>query len=263
MLVIFACAGLALSFEAKAKGANIHTFGDSLWWAVVTVTTVGYGDKYPATAGAKGVAVVLMAHEIARDGGRHLSRSPTCSPEECRVPLIGREIYSFSGRRTAPYRRDRGGYRPWLNGTSGTVPLIEVSHRASSPSQTAAGEWFMIARSASHLFKPPPDLNPQRFGHGTVTDPTKGIGFGVKAIEVLENSRLPVVPANEPVPAMASSVICSGIVGSSLTLNEPDALPLREPRTVERVKDPAKSVGGELIQPSTTSVTLPTFGEPR
>ncbi len=49
-----------LSFEANAKGSNIHNFGDALWWAIVTVTTVGYGDKYPVTAGGRGVATVLM-----------------------------------------------------------------------------------------------------------------------------------------------------------------------------------------------------------
>lgn len=60
MAIVFACSGLALSFEAHAKGSNIHDFGDALWWAVVTVTTVGYGDKYPVTAGGRGVALVLM-----------------------------------------------------------------------------------------------------------------------------------------------------------------------------------------------------------
>jgi voltage-gated potassium channel len=60
MMIVFACAGLALSFEARANGSNIRNFADALWWAVVTVTTVGYGDKYPVTAGGRGVAVVLM-----------------------------------------------------------------------------------------------------------------------------------------------------------------------------------------------------------
>ena len=58
--IIFACSALVLSFEINAKGSNIHNFGDALWWAIVTVTTVGYGDKYPVTAGGRGVAAVLM-----------------------------------------------------------------------------------------------------------------------------------------------------------------------------------------------------------
>ena len=40
--------------------ANIRTAGDALWWAFVTVTTVGYGDKYPVTAEGRLVAAVLM-----------------------------------------------------------------------------------------------------------------------------------------------------------------------------------------------------------
>jgi voltage-gated potassium channel len=60
LAVIFACSGLVLSFESHAKGSNIHNFGDALWWAIVTVTTVGYGDKFPVSAGGRGVAVVLM-----------------------------------------------------------------------------------------------------------------------------------------------------------------------------------------------------------
>jgi len=60
LAVICACSAIVFSFERNAKGSNIHNFGQALWWAVVTVTTVGYGDKYPVTAGGRGVAVVLM-----------------------------------------------------------------------------------------------------------------------------------------------------------------------------------------------------------
>ena len=59
-LIVFSCAGLVLSFEGNAPGSNIHNFGDAIWWAIVTVTTVGYGDRYPVTPGGRGVAVVLM-----------------------------------------------------------------------------------------------------------------------------------------------------------------------------------------------------------
>jgi len=57
---VVVCAGLEIAFEQHAPGANIRNFGDALWWAVVTVTTVGYGDKYPVSPGGKGVAVVLL-----------------------------------------------------------------------------------------------------------------------------------------------------------------------------------------------------------
>jgi voltage-gated potassium channel len=68
MFVVFAGAAGVLLFEHKAKGANIHSYGDALWWAIVTVTTVGYGDRFPVTAGGRGVAVVLMLTGIGLIG---------------------------------------------------------------------------------------------------------------------------------------------------------------------------------------------------
>ena len=53
-------AWLVLLFEEKAKGSNIHNYPDALWWAIVTVTTVGYGDRFPVTGGGRTVAVILM-----------------------------------------------------------------------------------------------------------------------------------------------------------------------------------------------------------
>lgn len=59
-ILVFVCAGLVTTAERHAKGANIHDFGQGLWWAIVTVTTVGYGDRYPVTPFGQGVAVFLM-----------------------------------------------------------------------------------------------------------------------------------------------------------------------------------------------------------
>ena len=57
---LFIGAWLVLLFEEHAKGSNIHDYPDALWWAIVTVTTVGYGDRYPVSEGGRIVAVVLM-----------------------------------------------------------------------------------------------------------------------------------------------------------------------------------------------------------
>ncbi len=57
---LFVGAWLVLLFEENAKGSNIHDYPDALWWAIVTVTTVGYGDRYPVTEGGRVVAVILM-----------------------------------------------------------------------------------------------------------------------------------------------------------------------------------------------------------
>jgi len=47
-------------FERHAPGANIKSFGNAIWWAVVTVTTVGYGDYTPVTWQGRSAAVLLM-----------------------------------------------------------------------------------------------------------------------------------------------------------------------------------------------------------
>jgi voltage-gated potassium channel len=49
-----------LDAERSTPGANITTIGDALWWASATVTTVGYGDRFPVTGEGRVVGVVLM-----------------------------------------------------------------------------------------------------------------------------------------------------------------------------------------------------------
>ncbi len=47
-------------FERHAPKSNIHTLGESLWWAAATVTTVGYGDFTPVTAQGRVTACFIM-----------------------------------------------------------------------------------------------------------------------------------------------------------------------------------------------------------
>jgi voltage-gated potassium channel len=56
--IIFGTVGVMV-FE-KGAGSGFETLGDALWWCIVTLTTVGYGDLYPQTTGGKLVAGVLM-----------------------------------------------------------------------------------------------------------------------------------------------------------------------------------------------------------
>jgi voltage-gated potassium channel len=51
---------LTYAFERNHEGSNIESLSDSMWWAVVTTTTVGYGDHTPVSGEGRGVAVVLM-----------------------------------------------------------------------------------------------------------------------------------------------------------------------------------------------------------
>lgn len=47
-------------FERDSEGSNIHTLGESVWWSIVTVTTVGYGDYYPVTLAGQVTAAFIM-----------------------------------------------------------------------------------------------------------------------------------------------------------------------------------------------------------
>ena len=62
---MFFLALATLQAERDAPGANIVTFGDAIWWAIVTIATVGYGDLYPVTPLGRFYAVLLMAGGIA------------------------------------------------------------------------------------------------------------------------------------------------------------------------------------------------------
>lgn len=67
--LIVAIGSLAvLDAEQDAPGALITTYGDALWWAMTTVTTVGYGDLYPVTVAGRVLAVFLMLTGVALVG---------------------------------------------------------------------------------------------------------------------------------------------------------------------------------------------------
>jgi voltage-gated potassium channel len=54
--------------ERDAPGATIHTFGDSVWWACSTLSTVGYGDITPVTPLGRTIAIGMMTCGLALFG---------------------------------------------------------------------------------------------------------------------------------------------------------------------------------------------------
>ena len=54
--------------ERVQESGNIKTFGDGLWWAITTVTTVGYGDRFPVTTEGRVLAFGLMIVGISLIG---------------------------------------------------------------------------------------------------------------------------------------------------------------------------------------------------
>lgn len=60
-LIILASASvLVLQFESQSQEASITTGWDAFWYSIVTITTVGYGDYYPVTAGGRITAMFIM-----------------------------------------------------------------------------------------------------------------------------------------------------------------------------------------------------------
>ena len=65
-VLVVVCAVVVQAAEPASSG--YASFGDAVWWAIVTFTTVGYGDLYPVTSGGRVAAVLLMLGGVALIG---------------------------------------------------------------------------------------------------------------------------------------------------------------------------------------------------
>ena len=68
VLLLSTGALLVLEAERGAPGASIKNYTDALWWAFVSVTTIGYGEYYPVTATGKLITVAVVIAGIALIG---------------------------------------------------------------------------------------------------------------------------------------------------------------------------------------------------
>jgi voltage-gated potassium channel len=66
MLIIFSSTAI-LHFEVHPD-SNIHTAEDAIWWSMATITTVGYGDRYPVTTEGRVLAALLMVAGVGLFG---------------------------------------------------------------------------------------------------------------------------------------------------------------------------------------------------
>lgn len=60
VLLVFVASLGVLDAERHAADRNIRSFGDAVWWSVVTICTVGYGDRFPVTLQGRAIGVGLM-----------------------------------------------------------------------------------------------------------------------------------------------------------------------------------------------------------
>ena len=68
LVIIQTASVMVLNVEAANPDANIQTPSDAIWWSYVTITTVGYGDRFPTTNLGRIVGVLLMTAGVALFG---------------------------------------------------------------------------------------------------------------------------------------------------------------------------------------------------
>jgi voltage-gated potassium channel len=119
-VVVVGAAALTLAVEEGAEG-SIDTFGDALWWAITTVTTVGYGDTFPVTPAGRGIAAFLMVAGIAlfavltaNVAAFFIEREQQADPESERLDEVLRRLEQLE-------RRLAAGDREPVNGGAGTT----------------------------------------------------------------------------------------------------------------------------------------------
>jgi voltage-gated potassium channel len=67
-IILFVLGGVAILHFDTVPGANIRSPEDALWWTVVTLPTVGCGDRYPVTPEGRALAVALMVAGVGLFG---------------------------------------------------------------------------------------------------------------------------------------------------------------------------------------------------
>jgi voltage-gated potassium channel len=66
VIVVVEVASATIYYAEKgARGSNVETAGDAIWWSLVTITSVGYGDKFPVTQEGRVIGVFLLFAGVA------------------------------------------------------------------------------------------------------------------------------------------------------------------------------------------------------
>ena len=101
VLVVFSSIAV-LAFEDESE-SNIRTPFDAVWWAISTMTTVGYGDKVPVTVEGKIVAMILMVSGVGLFGVftglfARLFMEPDLKKEDADISRLVSEIHLLRAR---------------------------------------------------------------------------------------------------------------------------------------------------------------------
>lgn len=104
LIVLTVSSVLVLQFESKSPDANIATGGDALWYSLVTITTVGYGDFYPVTTAGRITASFIMFMGVGIIGALAsilasllVGGSPSAEEEAPAAPTVEEELQTIKG----------------------------------------------------------------------------------------------------------------------------------------------------------------------
>jgi len=114
VILVVELAGASIYYvESSSADANIKSAGDAVWWALVTITTVGYGDRFPVTSGGRFVGVVLLfagigLFSVLTGFIANVFLSPQADqPVEAGLPVMGTAATIASVRRLLTEQDDR------------------------------------------------------------------------------------------------------------------------------------------------------------
>jgi voltage-gated potassium channel len=113
-IVLSTASIIVLQQESRSPDANIQTGGDALWWAIVTITTVGYGDFFPVTPLGRITALFVMLAGVGIIGAlasilASLLVAP--APDDEPAPVDATDPADAIARELAGLREDLAGQR--------------------------------------------------------------------------------------------------------------------------------------------------------
>jgi voltage-gated potassium channel len=127
-----------LRLEQYAPGANITTASDALWYVIVTISTVGYGDRYPVTTNGPIVGTLIIIVGVGIFGTftgylANLFLTPTKMPSSAEAHSPSDEAQTKVNHLKTPYGRAASIHRRDRS-TPSSRPLTSCRPELASPS---------------------------------------------------------------------------------------------------------------------------------